>query len=368
MEPIIPNKEWSNLVQLHTWVRDMEGVPQDPRHHAEGDVATHTRMVLDALTALPEYQTLNPHVQEVLWLAALLHDVEKRSTTFRDADGNIVSPGHAKKGALTARQIIMTELPLPFATREAIVGLVRYHGLPLWVMHKPDPQKALLAASLSVNTEWLAILAKADVLGRVCRDQSELLDRIEFFAAYCAEQNCLGHPYPFVTATARFEYFHKDGGSPLYVPHEAPVCEVTMLSGLPGMGKDFYIRQHCADLPVVSLDEIRRAHKLKPDDKRATGWVAQQAKEAARVHLRAGQDFVWNATNITRQMRGQLIALFADYGARVKLVYVEKRYNIWWAQNAKREYAVPAGVLNKLLAKLEVPAADEAHEMVYWVD
>ncbi len=366
MELII-NKDWNSLPASYSWVRDMEGVQQDPRHHGEGDVAIHTQMVLEALTALPEYGALNPHIREVIWTAALLHDVEKRSTTFREEGGSIVSPGHAKKGALTSRQILITEFAVPFATREAIVALVRYHGLPLWVMRKPDPQKALLEASLSVNTEWLAMLAKADVLGRICADQGELLDRVAFFEAYCREQDCWGQPYPFATDAARFEYFHKEGGSPLYVPYEDPRCTVTMLSGLPGMGKDFYIREHLPDLPVVSLDAIRRVHKLKPDDKSASGWVAQQAKEAARVHLRARQDFVWNATNITRTMRSQLISLFADYGARIRIVYVEQPYHTWRMQNADREYAVPVGVLNKLLAKLEVPGLSEAHEVAYWV-
>lgn len=363
---IIQNKDWAALKQRHDWVRDMEGVPQDPRHHAEGDVATHTRAVLAALESLPGYRTLNPHVQDILWTAALLHDVEKRSTTFQDADGAIVSPGHAKKGAQTTRRILMTELDVPFATREAIVGLVRYHGLPLWLMHKPDPQKALLEASLSVNTEWLALLARADVLGRICTDQRELLERIDFFEAYCAEQQCWGQPYPFANGAARFDYFHSGDGSPLYVPYESSICEVTVLSGLPGMGKDTYIQTHCPDLPVVSLDDIRRAHRLKPDDTSANGWVAQQAKEAARVHLRAKRDFVWNATNITRQMRSQLIALFADYGARIRLVYVEQPYRTWRAQNANREYAVPAAVLDRMLNKLEVPGLSEAHEVVYW--
>ena len=366
---IFPNKDWSALRLHHTWVRDMEGVPQDPRHHAEGDVATHTRAVLDALTALPGYRALHPQVQEVLWAAALLHDVEKRSTTFRDEAGSIVSPGHAKKGALTARRILMTELEgVPFATRETIAALVRYHGLPLWLFHKPDPQKAALEASLAVNTEWLAILARADALGRTCEDQSGLLERIDFFEAYCAEQDCWGQPYPFPSGTGRFEYFNKEGGSPLYVPYEAPICAVTLMSGLPGMGKDTYLQTQCPpDLPVVSLDNIRRAHRLRPDDASATGWVAQQAKEAARVHLRAKRDFAWNATNITRQMRAKLIGLFTDYGAQVRIVYVEQPYRTWRTRNADREYAVPAIVLDRMLNKLEVPALDEAHEVVYWV-
>ena len=367
MEPILTYKDWGSLHERYAWVRDMDHVPQDPRHHGEGDVATHTRMVLDALATLPGYQELDAQAQDILWTAALLHDVEKRSTTFTEEDGSIVSPGHAKKGAQTARQILMTDLDVPFAVREAIVALVRYHGLPLWLMHKPDPQKALLAASLSVQTEWLALLAMADVRGRICGDQEELLQRIAFFSAYCTEQECLGVPRAFATDAAKFTYFHKEGGSPLYTPYETPICEVTMLCGLPGMGKDHYIRRHCADQPLVSLDDIRRQHRLRPDDRSATGWVVQQAKEAARVHLRKKQDFVWNATNITRQMRTQVISLFADYGARVKLVYVEQPYKQWRSQNAAREHAVPTDVLDKLLWKLEVPTQDEAHEVLYSV-
>ena len=30
--------------------------PQDPRYHGEGDVWTHTKMVMEALLALPQYQ------------------------------------------------------------------------------------------------------------------------------------------------------------------------------------------------------------------------------------------------------------------------------------------------------------------------
>ncbi|SUC46446.1 Uncharacterised protein [Providencia stuartii] len=61
-----------------------EGVPQDALHHAEGDVATHTQMVLAALEALPEYQQLPVLQQNIVWAAALLHDVEKRTTTRED--------------------------------------------------------------------------------------------------------------------------------------------------------------------------------------------------------------------------------------------------------------------------------------------
>lgn len=57
--------------------------------------------------------------------------------------------------------------------------------------------------------------------------------------------------------------------------------------------------------------------------------LAQTAKEQARIYLCKGQDFIWNATNVSRQRRTQLIDLFITYGARVKIVYIEKPYSVW---------------------------------------
>jgi putative nucleotidyltransferase with HDIG domain len=363
----ITNKNWEYLSQHYDWVTDMHGVPQSPEHHAEGDVATHTQMVLQALSNLPEYNSLTEEERNVLWMAALLHDVEKRSTTFTKDDGEIVSPGHAKKGAQTARKILFTQFDLPFSVREEIVYLVRYHGLPIWLMEKENPQKALMEASLQVNTRWLALLAKADMLGRICKDQAGMLERIAFFEAYCKEQNCWGKPYLFSNGLNKYWYFHKEDSTPEYHAYDDTICEVVVLSGLPGMGKDNYIRKHYKDWPVVSLDDLRKRHKLKPKDKSANGWVVQQAKEQARIYLRAKQNFVWNATNITFQMRSQLIDLLTSYKARVKLVYVEQPFKVWLKQNAGRPEMVPQNVLKKMLYKLEVPKLSEAHEVTFVV-
>ena len=141
-----------------------------------------------------------------------------------------------------------------------------------------------------------------------------------------------------------------------------------MLSGLPGMGKDHYIQSLKADIPVISLDAIRRKHKYSPTDKSATGRVVQEAKEQARVYLRKKQDFIWNATNITRLMRQQLVDLFTLYGAKVRIVYVEKPYDVWRNQNRNRESQLPENVLDKMLQKLEIPQLIEAHEVEYMVE
>src|SRR5687767_209798 len=48
---------WDEL-QVFDWVRALEGCPQDPIHHAEGNVWIHTRMVLETLLGLPEWRAL----------------------------------------------------------------------------------------------------------------------------------------------------------------------------------------------------------------------------------------------------------------------------------------------------------------------
>ncbi|MBW7983661.1 AAA family ATPase [Enterobacillus tribolii] len=361
------DKAWNALETRFPWVADMRHVPQDRRHHAEGDVATHTRMVLEELAKLPGVQALTEEQREIVWAAALLHDVEKRSTTQTDDAGNITSPGHARMGELTARRLLYRDIPTPFHIREQVAALVRLHGLPMWLLERPSPERQVLAAALRVDLRLLAILAEADLRGRQCEDQAGLLERLELFGLFCQEQMCWGQARAFTSAAARYHYLTHPESPPEYEPWPVPGSGVTLLSALPGMGKDRYVAQHCQGMAVVSLDDIRRRHRIDPKDSNANGWVVQQAKEQARVLLRRGEPFVWNATNLTRQLRAQLIQLFTDYHATVRIVYLEVPYAQWRAQNQQREYAVPDAVMDRMLRKLEVPQRDEAHCVEYFV-
>ena len=164
---------WSALEAQFDWFRDMQGVPQDAIWHAEGDVFTHTKMVVEAMLNLPEFQELDEQEKHILFASAMFHDIEKRSTTTTeiiDGKERIVSPKHAKKGEFTARTILYKDIITSFHIREQITKLVRLHGLPLWAIEKSDPTKEVISASLVVNTKLLSILAKADVLGRICAD------------------------------------------------------------------------------------------------------------------------------------------------------------------------------------------------------
>lgn len=361
------NKEWTYLEGKFDWIRRMNNVEQDPRYHAEGNVATHTQMVLAALENEPVFQGLSKQEQQILWAAALLHDVEKYNTTVFEADGSITSNGHARKGAQFARQLLYVNEPAPFMIREQIVGLVRHHGLPIWLFEKPDPLKTLAKASMEVNTQWLALLARADMLGRICDDQEEMLYRIDCFEAFCQENDCWGNAHKFSSGQAQMYYMQHNDAYLDYIPFEEPVFEVILMSGLPGAGKDTFIKKQYFGWPVISLDHIRMERRISPTDKKGNGQVIQEAKERARVYLRKQESFVWNATNTTSQMRMQLIELFGTYKAKVVIAYIEVPYQHLHGQNKNRDAVVPAAVLDKLTYKLEVPALWEAHEVTYHV-
>jgi predicted kinase len=345
----------------------MAGVEQDPIYHAEGDVLIHTHMVAEQLVRLDAWRMLPQEERMQVFAAALLHDVAKPQCTSIEEDGRIHSRGHARSGEHMARRILWSgdELPhpLPFAIREQIARLVCFHGLPLHFLDKPQPERAVIKASMSARPDYVALLAEADVRGRICADQSELLERIELFREFCKELNCYNHPRPFASPHSRFVYFHNERAHPDYAAYDDTTFEVVLMAGLPGVGKDSWVAQHLNDWPVISLDEIRKVLQISPEDNQ--GQVIQTAKEQARIYMRQQQSFTWNATNVTRPLREQLVNFFASYRARVRIVYLDAPLEMILGRNKKRSASVPETIMNKLLDKLDVPDMTEAH-MVQW--
>ncbi|MBD1813744.1 ATP-binding protein, partial [Microcoleus sp. FACHB-DQ6] len=89
-------------------------------------------------------------------------------------------------------------------------------------------------------------------------------------------------------------------------------------------------------------------------------------KQRAKEYLRSGTSFVWNATNTTKQMRQQLIDLFAAYKARIRIVYIEVPIAEIQERNRSRTAPVPEAVIQKLADRLDIPDRTEAHQ-VEWI-
>jgi predicted kinase len=139
-------------------------------------------------------------------------------------------------------------------------------------------------------------------------------------------------------------------------------CTVTVMSGLPGSGKDSWLSRNRGNLPIVSLDDIRVELDIEATGNQ--GQVIQAARDRSRELLRAGRSFAFNATNLLWQTRKRWIDLCADYGARIEVIYVEPPFATILAQNKRRERPVPEGVVRELAHKCEPPTWTEPHDLV----
>lgn len=352
----------------------MRQIQQSPVWHAEGNVYTHTMMVCKALKGLQEYSKLSEYQQHILYITALLHDIGKIPTSAL-IDGEWQAPHHAPTGSRMAREVLWKEYGMCgdeelMKIRETICLLIRYHSLPPHAIDLEDARlrlhkiasNGLLVPDFTIR--MLCILCKADMLGRKCNDQQEMLEQISFCEELACEEGCLDGCYPFKSDAVRRAFLYRQDVWKEQELYDETWGEVILMSGLPGTGKDTWISQHLPDLPMVSLDNIRRQQKISP--KAEQGFVANIAREQAKEYLRKHQPFVWNATNITMQMRESLVNLFEAYKARVHIVYLETSWNEQLQRNSQREHSVPDDVIESMLGKLVLPEVYEARK-VEWI-
>lgn len=341
------------------WAREMAACDQDAGWHAEGDVWTHTKMVWAEVERHDEYGSLSREDQLKLFFCALFHDSGKPATTYFDTEAQrLRSPKHSLAGADICR-LALSALEADVKTREAIVGLVRYHGRPPYLLEKEDPAKEVIDLSWRVNNRLLHLFALADFRGRETGEPTRTEDDLHLWKLAAEENGCYEQPYTFVNDHARFLHYRGKLSSLLYEPFENYRCVATLMCGLPGAGKNHWLARHRPELPVVSLDQIRERMKIDPAANQ--GAVAQAAKEECRIHLRAGRGFVLNATNTVRRTREKWIELFNDYNARIEIVYLEPPMRQLLKQNSERTAPVPERVIRKLAASLEPPDWTEAH-------
>ena len=171
---------------------ELSRTPQDPEWHGEGDVATHTGLVLEEAYGLADREALGPDDRLVLVLAAALHDLGKALTTRRaeDASGQerIISPRHADRGRsyLAYR---LPELGLPYPVTQAVMALVGHHH-DLGRTLTTGSERAYRRLAQQVNLPLLYLLEVADTRGRLAPDRESKLEDLDLFRLGAEEYGC----------------------------------------------------------------------------------------------------------------------------------------------------------------------------------
>ena len=181
--------------QLDVWfpeVKDLIGVEQSPRHHAEGDVWNHTMMVLDEAAKL-RCKAENPFG---FMLAALTHDFGK-AVCSEEINGVIHAYGHEKE-SLPLAERFLKRLTKETKLIRYVLNLTEYHMKPNVVAGARSAIKVTNKMfDSSVDPAALICLALADDRGRktevpAVSHEEFLWQRLETYREYMSRPAVTG--------------------------------------------------------------------------------------------------------------------------------------------------------------------------------
>jgi predicted kinase len=351
----------SHAFDWHPPLQLLTTCPQDAEHHAEGDVWTHTQMVIHALLEDPIYQSRIQEEQLIAFYACLLHDVAKPPCT-RVENGKLTSAGHSKRGAQDIR-LFLYEQGVPFHIRESICQIVAHHQVPFFSFAHASKSPTFLAHELSwkMPLHLLLDVARADMRGRVSVHQKECLDTLTLFELVAEEQQCLYAPYAFPDEVTRMKYFASAGTiDPRFPFFQTTRSVVHIMSGLPASGKDTFVHKHFSHLPVISFDDAIASAGLHANDN--VGVAIHGAIEEAKQLLRDGREFVFNATHLSPLMRQKTLDLVHRYDGVSHLHYLEVPYDQLFTRNQARDTTLSNKKLASMMLKWETPTPIESFQ------
>lgn len=141
---------------------------QEEEWHPEGDVWTHTLLVVDEAARLARTDALDEGETLRLVLGALCHDLGKPATTAVE-DGRIRSRDHESQGEEPTRAMLL-RAGAPHDLIDDVVALVREHLKPFHLYKERASDAAVRRLALRVPLPRLVRVARADHLGRTTED------------------------------------------------------------------------------------------------------------------------------------------------------------------------------------------------------
>ena len=156
------------VASLFPELKALDGCPQEPEWHPEGDVWVHTLQVVDQ--ARSRIHDLPRPQQLTMMLGALCHDLGKPATT-KFSDGRIRSLDHEEQGVVPAMSLL-DRLNVHsidgYDVRGQVAGLTAQHLKPgAWYKVRDEVRDgAFRRLAAKVDLELLTRLAKSDCLGR----------------------------------------------------------------------------------------------------------------------------------------------------------------------------------------------------------
>lgn len=158
-------------LDIYPEIESLNGVPQDPEWHPEGDVWEHTLHCVDAIVNLDEWKQSDAENRCILLLATLCHDFGKVECTQQIEKGGRLrwtSHGHSEAGIPISKRFLK-RIGAFKNVADPVPLLVHKHHFLMSPDGKEPTNASLrrLARKLNpANAVQLAAVMKADALGR----------------------------------------------------------------------------------------------------------------------------------------------------------------------------------------------------------
>jgi tRNA nucleotidyltransferase (CCA-adding enzyme) len=186
-------RAFGKLSPFFSELEQLIGIPQPPKHHAEGDVWSHTMLVLDEAAKLRD-RAKNPFG---LMVCALAHDLGKIVCT-KKIDGIYHAYNHETEGLPLIKRFI-SRLTSETALERYTLNLARLHMKPNALATQRSSVKATnkMFAEASEPLD-LILLAIADNRGRRCEyepydTEPFLLERLSVYEEYMSRPHVSGN-------------------------------------------------------------------------------------------------------------------------------------------------------------------------------
>lgn len=387
-------------------LKQMSECQQDNIWHSEGNVLTHTQMVMDkCLSEILNNPNLSRKDQISIYLAALLHDIGKPLTTYTTPNNRVVSPGHLDLGLSLAKKILFL-LKVPFDIQEHVLRLILRHMTAYRMVKRIAPnltfnginveQKKYFRLASELSLPALYHLTRADWLGRIGSNIDQTLSQLEIFCSRAKHYDLWNYSYKTLldsvisfeelaslgvndikeqkriqywlfslslrgriqTREQVFDYIntHKEILSP-------QTAHLYIMVGVPGSGKSTWVENHLLKVELVSSDKKREELfndvTCQADNKK----VFQECHSDLEKALKAGKKVAFDATNTKFNYRNIAIQLAFNYYAHTTIVFFDLPLEISLERNKQRSRQVSEAIITRFFNELEVPSFTEAQEL-----
>lgn len=313
-------------------------------------------------------------------------------TKTKEIDGlsRIVAPHHEARGCNYLAYRLL-ELNIPYNIVQQTLRLVAYHHKPRRLVLNNAAKTEYFQLARLVNTKLLFYLAKADILGRCCKDQQGQTDYIDLFRLFCEEYQLWGMEDPYKDwkqffsaelthlspesrdavlgyAIQDFEQgmiFTPEEGIARRYPYLKSFPQLIIMSGPSGSGKSTWIQKHLKEYKKISLDDLREEFGKSRSNQENNRFIISKAKEQLKIYLRNHDKIVWDATNLKKDFRSIIGQLGYDYHALVTMIVLHVSESSIYQGNQSRNDQVPKEVVYSQMESLEWIEDTEAHRIAF---